>query len=317
MAEITTKPCSGRLGPFFFAAVFLCGITALWGETESSASLEDLIGRPVRIRTSGGGSFQGVLQTVAQDRVELVETDGRITQISRDAVESYKVLEEGGDIRSFYQDSASNRLIIMPTGFAMDTGEFHVCDQEIVVITSSYGLSDNISLWAGISPVAAVLSGRFILTLSDNFALSPGSFAGIEWVGVAGGPVSGMLLPYMIASLGDPDNNISAGAAAAFSFGEDGFETLGFVAALAGKIVMTATTAIVTENWIIWSKRDDQWDAIPTVAILGAVFRIAGDRFSWDIGAILPLTIEHTGIKGFFDGTFIPIPWISLTYRVQ
>ena len=66
MAEITTKPCSGRLGPFFFAAVFLCGITALWGETESSASLEDLIGRPVRIRTSGGGSFQGVLQTVAQ-----------------------------------------------------------------------------------------------------------------------------------------------------------------------------------------------------------------------------------------------------------
>ena len=60
------------------------------------------------------------------------------------------------------------------------------------------------------------------------------------------------------------------------------------------------------------------------VAVSGVVFRIAGSRFSWDIGAILPLLIYEEGgtmgkarIRGAFDGLWIPVPWISVTYRIR
>lgn len=181
-------------------------------------------------------------------------------------------------------------------------------------------MSKNISLWGGISPLGAVLSGRFIFSITESFAVTSGSFAGIEWVGATGAPVSGMLMPYLISYWGEPNSNFTAGAAIAFSFSTaTGFDTLGFLAALARKIVLTATTVLVTENWIIWAERDNQWDPIPSYAFLGLVFRIAGSRFSWDIGAILPMEISREGISGLGGGgaPFIPLPWISMTYRIQ
>jgi hypothetical protein len=285
------------------------GSIAFPDQVEGDAGeLKALLGRPVRIETTGGGVFQGTLYAVAGDRIELLENEGKIIQISRAAIESYVLLEEG-DRRAFYQDSASNRLIVMPTGFAMEPGEFHVADQEIAVITASYGVSKNLSLWGGISPLGAVLSGRFILSISDSLAFTAGSFVGIEWLGISGGPVSGLLLPYLIGSYGEPDSNITVGAAAAFSFGSmNGFDSLGFVAALAGKVVLTSATAIVTENWIIWGKNNGGFDLLTIIG--GLVFRIAGNRFSWDIGAIVP-------IQSTFEGPIIPIPWLSLTYRIQ
>ncbi len=318
----TQKLTRGNIWFLIFSALLIFPMFGppVWAESSSPIALEELLGRPVRLETSGGGNFQGTLLSVTEDRVELIESDGQIIQISREAIEKYQELETSKRNKAFFQDSASNRLIFMPTAFAMEQGEFHVCDQEGLVITSSYGLSKNISLWGGISPLGAVLSGRFILSITESFAVTSGSFAGIEWVGVTGAPVSGMLMPYLISSWGEPNSNFTAGAAVAFSFSTaSGFDTLGFLTALAGKIVLTATTALVTENWIIWAERDNQWDPIPGYAFFGLVFRIAGSRFSWDIGAILPMEISREEISGLGGGgePFIPLPWISVTYRIR
>jgi hypothetical protein len=284
--------------------------------TPSVTDLEALLGQVVRVETSGGGSFLGTLLTVGPDRLELVEPDGEIVQIAFKSVKRALTIPPGKGLRAFYQDSAANRLIVAPTGFPMDPGELHVTDQEAVVITGSYGLSRFVSLWGGISPAGALLSARAIASL-NRLAFSAGSFIGLEWVGAMGGPVSGLLLPYALASWGEPDNNLSIGGALAFGFGsEQGFRSVGAVVEVGGKMVLTATTALVTENWLIWSVADGKWDPVPLAAIVGLVFRIAGSRFSWDIGALLPLQVRG-GLAGYFDGAFIPVPWVSLTYRIR
>ena len=303
---------------FIFLVLILASAACIWSETTTDPpELEELIGKAVRIETYGGGNFQGTLLAIIEDRLEIVLPDGQIIQVKKEAVEEYRELLVHKGRRTFYQDSASNRLIVIPTGFPMETGEFHITDQEIALITASYGLNQHVAFWGGISPLGALLNARFILTLGRSLAVSAGSFAGIEWVGVTDGPVSGLLLPYVLTSWGEPNNNITAGGAFAFTIDTaGGFQALGAVAVLGGKLVLTATTALVTENWFIWGKEDDTWQAAPLVGIFGLVFRIAGSRFSWDIGALLPIWISG-GISGFVEGAYIPLPWISLTYRIM
>lgn len=321
-------------GPILFLTIIISLQTALsaYAETEvGPPDLTELVGKLVRIGTSGRGNFTGVLLTVSKDRIEIESSDGEIIQISRQAITQHQEIIPTKRGKAFYQDSASNRLLVAPTAFAMEPGEFHIADQEIAVVTTSYGIGEHASLWAGISPVGALFSGRLIASIGGSFAVSVGSFAGIEWLGAGGGPVSGLLLPYAIFSGGKSSGNITAGGAAALWFTSDtGSELVGAVGVIGGKLVLTATTALVTENWIVWGKLyspdilDHRWYGIPVAAISGLVFRIAGDRFTWDIGAILPLLIldESTAlrtarIRGIIDDLWIPIPWISVTYRIQ
>jgi hypothetical protein len=314
----------------FVVFAFLPAMRLLAESEGEQPELAELIGEPVRIDTEGRGNFQGILLSVGPDRVEIEGSDGEITQISRRTITEVQVIASDAKGRSFYQDSAANRLLVIPTGFAMEPGEFHIADQELVVVTGSYGLGDHVSFWAGISPVAAVFSGRFIATIAETFAISVGSFAGLEWVGTTSSAFSGMVLPYGLASYGKSNNNVTIGGGPAFFLSTDtGLETVGAVAVLGGKLVLTATTALVTENWVVWGKRyslaalEPRWDALPLFIVPGLVFRIAGMRFSWDIGAVLPLQSYYDvesnrdRIGGLGGGVWIPIPWISVTYRIR
>jgi hypothetical protein len=279
----------------------------------------ELIGKPVRIQTEGGGVFQGTLLSVGNDRIEVIEADGLITTVHISAVTEVLELSMEKGVRSLYQDSASNRLMFVPTGFAMEPGELHISDTELAFVTASYGLNDHVSLWAGISPLGAIASARGIVKLGDSIAASAGMFAGIEWQGMLGDQVGGLLLPYLLVSWGEPENNLTLGGSWAFSTtASTGFESKGAVAVFGGKRVLTATTALVSENWLIWAESSpgEGWDALPMISVSGLAFRIAGNRLSWDIGAIVPLDIAD-GLGGIGDGPVVPLPWLSLTYRIQ
>jgi len=310
-----------------------------WAQTDSSSDqldLEGLKGESVRVETIGGGSFQGTLIAVSEDRIEILVADGQILQVSREAIKKVAKISSGEGGRGLYQDSASNRLMVMPTAFAIAPSEFHVADQEIAVVTASYGLTENITLWGGISVPGALVSARFTSTLGDSFAYSAGSFAGVNWIGTASTGLSGLLIPYTLSSWGEPNSNLTLGAGMPVSFGPPNpsgpprgfFDIIGVIGAIGGKSILTSTTALVTENWVIWGRRSifnpetgelisENWDSIPILAALGLVFRIADSRFSWDIGAVLPLDISREGIKGIGGGPFIPIPLVSLTYRIS
>ena len=186
-------------------------LTLLWSSDDTAPDFSTLdrgIGKPVRIKTLQGGNFQGILKAVGEDRIEIIADGGLILQIDRESIEEYSVIDEEVTKETFFQDSASNRLIVMPTGFPMETGEFHVADQEIIAVTVSYGLNEHASFWAGVTIPGFVLSGRFMFAPTDRFAFSVGSFAGLLWMEI---PPLGAILPYVVASWGAPNNNFTLG----------------------------------------------------------------------------------------------------------
>lgn len=347
-----------------FLAVFLSFAVSLflWSgdmEFRDLGTLIDHIDKPVRIHTAQGGSFQGILKSVEADRVELVDKDGQIVAVHIDSIEYYRIFTEEVDADTFFEDSASNRLIVMPTGFAMEPGELHVADQEIAAVTVSYGLNEHISFWAGISIPGFLVNARYIANFTPRFSVSFGSFAGLSWTEDLS---VGAIIPYSIASLGEPNNNFTFGGGPLILFDREASETVrieGAVFAFGGKKVITSSTSLISENWIFWGARpviepnmtpiliespewdnfefeNEEWGILPLNLFPALVFRIAGRRLSWDIGAVFPFSISNYDevregegetetikyektkyrIEGL-GGVFVPIPIVSITYRID
>jgi hypothetical protein len=335
-----------------FVVFCVVPLGSLWSNDDATAILSAMdrgIGKPIKVETLQGGSFQGILKAISDDRIEIVADDGQILQVDLASIEEYVIIDEEVTKETFFQDSASNRLVVMPTGFPMETGEFHVADQEIIAVTVSYGLSEHVSFWSGVSIPGFVFSGRYTVAPTDRFSLSLGSFAGVLWMEV---PLSAAILPYAVASWGEPNNNFTLAVSPIMTLDfnrESVFELSGAVLALGGKLVLTAASSLIFENWIVWTKREvyndsfelehRRWDAVPWLLAPAIVFRIAGQRLSWDIGAVLPLFIydsedvfieegaEIDGpdynrnvsyrLGGFGRDVIFPLPIISVTYRID
>ncbi len=309
----------------FFCSLSSCRYSA------SFRKLPSLAGSKVRIYTESGASFQGTLLSVSDERIEIADQNGQVVIILRSVIERVWEIDPTLDKRSYYQDAAANRLIVMPTGFPMETGEFHIADQEIAAVTMSYGVNRNFSLWGGISIPGAIVSARFIMGLGKQAALSLGSFAGLSWIEFAG-----LFIPYLVFSAGTPENNFTAGAGGLFTFTDNGFTINAAILCLGGKFVLSDSTALITENWIVWGKMPSytdspdsffsegqgDWDYMPVAACPGIAFRIADEILGWDIGAILPFRISILDGRYTVEGLggvniFIPIPVLSLTYRID
>lgn len=307
--------------------------SAVFGQfTKTNISnLPDYIGSRVRLQSESGATFQGTLYNIDEEFLTIIDRNGQVITILRDVLTEAEISDPGLDKKSYYQDSAANRLLVMPTGFPMETGEFHIADQEIAAVTMSYGVNQHFSLWGGISIPGALVSARFITDLGEKAALSIGSFAGLSWI-----EFTGILIPYAILSTGTPDNNFTIGGGTVLGFDESSFDIEAAVLAIGGKTVLSDTTSIVTETWIIWGEMDNlphleeiveqeiesAWDYLPMAAVPGIAFRIAGEKFSWDIGAVLPLLANRIDGKYNVEGIggetgFIPLPLISLTYRID
>lgn len=280
-------------------------------------------GERLRIRTESGATFQGTLYRLESDRLELVDADGRIVVILRERITGIESIAETGDDRDLFQDSASNRLVVMPTAFPLEAGEFHVTSQEIVAVTGSYGINDWLSVWGGISIPGGLFSLRASTMVGESAGISVGSFVGLNWFDLSLGP---LVLPYALASFGTPDNNVSIGSGFLGLF-SDGGNIPGAVFALAGKRTLTSGTALVTENWIVFGERsrfndvtmqsEDFWTAVPLAIAPSLAFRIANDRLSWDIGAVVPFLINESSGDYSLNDPVIPIPILSITYRIR
>lgn len=274
----------------------------------------------VSVRTAGGARFQGRVLAVLDDRMELVLPEGRIVQLALDEVVEITRIDTARGERALFEDSAANRLVVMPTGFPLERGEFHVASQEIIAVTGSYGINDWLSVWAGVSLPGALFSLRASFMPTPSMGVSAGSFVGASWFDLSLGP---LVLPYALVSVGDSGNNFTVGSGFAMTF-SDGFQIPGWVVAIAGKRTLTSTTALVTENWVIWTERavgfpvEEFYSPVPSIIAPSVVFRIASDRLSWDLGAVVPFFIEADSRTSFFltDPVF-PIPIFSVTYRVR
>ena len=113
--------------------------------------LQESISKTVRVTTVGGGEFQGILLTVGEQRLELVDREGLILEVVTDHIDEATVIDEESRALTYYQDAAANKLLVIPRGFGMEPGEFHISDQEIVIVNASYGVSEHLSLWGALT----------------------------------------------------------------------------------------------------------------------------------------------------------------------
>ena len=93
--------------------------------------------------------------------------------------------------------------------------------------------------------------------------------------------------------------------------------------------------SIVTENWIaaLFSNSGSTFEFDGVFIVPAVAFRIAGSRFSWDIGISMPIRFfpyedydystdppVYGGTKYSLDWLFgdpIPLPLIGITYRIN
>jgi hypothetical protein len=299
--------------------VIRCAILLVALACFSAYANEDLsgaIGRIVRVETVGGGTFQGKLLKTEEDRIEVLNADGLILQISRNEIKSVLVIEpeRGGNL--YFQDASSNRLIVIPTGFGMEQSEFHIADLEIIGITASYGVSRHFSAWAGVSIPGLVVNARFSFSFAhDYIGASVGSFAAINWLNMgppgSGGLGQGVLIPYLITSFGSENRNLTLGGGGVFTY----LGYASFVAVLGGKLPLSPTVALITENWVVFPHIADPSGDPAIVMVFPAVaFRIAGNRLSCDIGATYPFEAHSSGLRTTLG---FPLPILTLTYRIN
>jgi hypothetical protein len=287
----------------------------------SSIDLGGLIGQIVRVDTLGGGTFQGKLLAAEEDRIELLNGDGLIIQISRSEIKSAVEIKPQAGANPYFQDASSNRLIVIPTGFGMEEKEFHIADLEIIGVTASYGVSRHFSTWAGVSIPGFVVNARFSFSFANDFiGTSVGSFAAVSWMpmDMSGLVGRGLFIPYLITSFGSENENLTIGAGGVVTFNNpapsDFFGFGALVAVLGGKLPLSSTTALITENWfIVPSYQAPPGDSAIVLVLPAVVFRIAGNRLSWDIGAIYPFEIYSGGVRSSLG---FPLPILTLTYRI-
>jgi hypothetical protein len=129
----------------------------------------------------------------------------------------------------------------------------------------------------------------------------------------------GLFIPYFLASFGSENRNLTVGAGGAVSFANPApsafLDYAALVVVLGGKLPLSSTTAIITENWVVFP--DFQTTAPdPTIvmAFPTAVFRIAGNRLSWDIGATFPFEARSSGVRATLG---FPMPILTVTYRIN
>jgi hypothetical protein len=290
-------------------------------------TLEQSVGEIVRIRTVGRGEFQGILLTTSPERIEVQNSEGLVLEIVISEITEVIVIDPEKEADVYYQDAAANKLILMPIGFGMDPGELHIADQEIIMVSVSYGISESFSLWGAVSVPGLLLNARYSFQPHEKVGISLGSFAGLVFFE----PIF-IALPYGIASFGTVNQNFTIGLGGIGIYGwekdeaNSNFFLTGGVCALGGKIIIAQTASIITENWVILGKQydiaGDLWSTLwggffPTV-----VFRIAGSRFSWDIGVTMPFMLlwddelSSYTIDWIFNEP-IPIPILSFTYRIR
>ena len=305
----------------FYALALIFVLSA--GSAAAQAAVEPVIGRMVLVRTVGGGEFQGLVLSSSEDRLETDRWRGphRPDISSIDQVDLSGRVSGNGRLRTrpFLPrtrrkiDSSSCRRL-----FPSSRENLHITTQEVVVITMSYGVTERLSAWGGISIPGAIANLRYSVQPMDRLAISFGSFAGMTWTS----PRAGAVMPYAIASFGVPDRNFTAAAAFPFAVSEDDSPyAAGAFAAFGWKTIVSRTASIIVETWIFYNSDMGRWREIDIVAIPAVAFRIAGGRFSWDIGVFLPTQLASldTGyaFTGMGAGPFIPLPILSLTYRLR
>lgn len=253
------------------------------------------------IETEDGNSFIGSLaEEDSSHLILLTEVYGRI-RIPLDRVLSRKELKKSSlvDGEHWFSNPHATRYFFMTNGYGLRKGEAYYQNTWIMYNQISYGITDHLTIGAGIVPLflfagaptpAWITPKLAIPIVKDKFNMSVGMILGhILGEGLSFG------LGYGDFTLGNRDHNLTFGAGWAFA---DGNWATTPTLTLSGMTRLGRRTYLLTENYYIGLNE-------ASAGILAVGGRSVQKRLAVDYGLIFPLVEEM--------GTFIAIPWLGIT----
>ncbi|MBX7184008.1 MAG: hypothetical protein K1Y01_02590 [Vicinamibacteria bacterium] len=290
-------------------------------QTTPAASAAESPAAVVTLRMKDGSSLRARIVDQDGERYRIVTVGGLAMDVPRDAVADIDADEAGDGARP--SDSNYTRLLFSPTGRPLGKGEGYFSDHYVVFPGFAYGLTDNLSIGAGMLVVPGLgldeqvffVAPRLGKQFSDRFALSAGVLfahaGGEDW-----SDDENLGVGFAMATVGRPDRSLTLGLGVARTVEQ--YETYRMVngrylseshrevshtpvVVVGGTARLSRHLAFVSENWLVLH---DDFRLSEQPFALG--LRFLGDRLSADVGVIL--------VGELIDEGF-PVPWLSVTYH--
>jgi len=198
-------------------------------------------------------------------------------------------------------DPADNRLLALPTGRNLKSGEVQFNAVELIFPHLIIGLTDYMSIGLGGLPFVAGGGGTFIYYASakvtplntNNAALSAGG--AIVGATASNGLVGVM---YAVGTFGNYHHSITFGPFFAFS-NDEVFNRPAFL--IGGNSRISKSASLISENVILFGNDTENFIMFPSIGI-----RFSGEKLAADFGTYA--VIEKNNF-------FYPIPWIGLSFK--
>jgi hypothetical protein len=272
----------------------------------------------VTVALEDGSTLVGTMVQEDEATITVRIAGGQEVRVPRSAVVSIR--GEGAAEGAFPPDPSGSRLLFAPTGRPLGKGEGYFSDHYVLFPGVTGGITDNLSLGAGVSVVPGLglteqvfyAAPRLAWTLSDKAAVSTGVLYARAWGYQAA-------VAFGIGTFGGDDASLTVGAGllAAKDDGDDGefdVETGTWrprparwelrrspMLMIGGSKRLSRSVAFISENWLFTGKGFDLAEQP-----FGVGLRFIGDRLSADVGLIFTGEVLEQGL---------PAPWLSFTYH--
>lgn len=282
--------------------LFIFGISlCLFANTSHAQQVKDTTAL-YRIQTIDGNEYIGSILEQNEEFILLRTNNiGEIT-IGRKSIKSIIAIDRGQQIGDEFwlENPQATRYFWQPNGYGLKKGEGYYQNVWIFFNQASVGITDNISIGAGVVPLFLIegtstpawITPKFSIPIVENkFHVGAGALVG----SVIGEDKAGFGIVYGIGTLGTRDRNASLGVGYGYAAGEMARNP---TITLSGMYRTGKNGYLLTENYII-SIEDE------TLVLLSFGGRRIIRNVGLDFGLFAPFSSEMD--------TFIALPWLGLT----
>ncbi len=251
------------------------------------------------ITLNDGSTLVGRITQIIHNEIKFQSDLGEMT-ISIDKIMEIKEVEDKSfkDGKYWFPNPNRTRLYIAPTGRMLNKGQGYIYDTWLFLAGAAYGLTDNITLSAGISIFPGLSLNEQLIIVSPKIGINsdgPIDFAigGMFITVPVDDPVTVGIINAM-GTIGSDDKSLTLGLGYGYADGKLGDKP---AVILGGEWRFTRKISFVSENWIIPGVDD---------AIISYGLRFFGEKLSADI-AFANILDE--------DAIFPGIPYVGLVWN--
>jgi hypothetical protein len=238
----------------FFTCLFLLfSASNVLGQTDTTQIHRELIvGKRIIIETKDGNVLKGIFLGRSKDGIKIQTDNAGEYDVPNDQITWMEVVDERmKDENYWFENPNPHSYLIFSSAISPKKGEFSFKNTYLVVNSINYGITDNFSLAAGFEITSALsatptfyVNPKYNFKVNDNIRVG----AGALYANVPGANFSGLGIGYGVLTLGNTDNNLTAGIGYGYVDKEMANKP---VFTLSGMKRFDRRFALVSENWLV------------------------------------------------------------------